>query len=180
MIYIGTRILGGLSVIATLVVMMGVWTPPAHAQSDDNASPEDIANMIPARILSVVSGGRWEGKIEVKTGSGDSEKTEEMEARGYYRILAIRSADNTSRLYLQRIRLSDSGPVPVDTTEITTLTEMNAYITDMRPESSTGIALEPGFAAFVYLKLDPATEEPDTYELFVDDFGDWDFALATN
>jgi len=57
---------------------------------------------------------------------------------------------------------------------------MNAYITDMRPENSTGIAQGPGFAAFIYLKLDPAVEEPDTYELFVDDLGDLSFMPATN
>ena len=57
---------------------------------------------------------------------------------------------------------------------------MQAYITDMRPESSSGVADRQGFAAFVYLKLDPASAEPDTYELYVDEFGDAVFAPATN
>ncbi len=121
---------------------------------------------MPAQVLSVVSGGYWAGSEEAQ--------------RGYYRLVAIRSADNTSRLYLQRIQLAESGPALVDSVEIEAMTDMRAYITDMRPENSTGMAERPGFAAFVYLKLDPAAGEPDTYELFVDDFGDIAFTPASN
>lgn len=137
---------------------------PIHIATALAAEPLEIAQALPARVLSVVSGGYWE----------DSDQ------RGYYRAIAVRSADNTSRLYLQRIQLADSGPSLVDTNEIESMTEMKAYITDMRPETSTGIAQRPGFAVFVYLKLDPTAGEPDTYELFVDDFGDIAFTPASN
>lgn len=151
----------------------------AQAQTDAAADPGQIAGTMSTRILSVVSGGYWEGEIETKSTDGDT-TTDPVAARGFYRVAALRSMDNTSRLYLQRIRLTDGGPDMVDSVEIEALTEMNAYITDIRPESSTGIAERPGFAAFIYLKIDPKAKEPDTYELFVDEFGDAAFAPATN
>ncbi|MCR9139529.1 MAG: hypothetical protein NXI27_26250 [Alphaproteobacteria bacterium] len=151
-----------------------------QAQSDAPMEPAQIAGSLSTRILSAVSGGYWEAEIEPKSAEGETAKADPVAARGYYRIAALRSMDNTSRLYLQRIRLTDDGPDMVDSVEIQALTEMKAYITDMRPESSTGIAERPGFAAFIYLKLDPKAREPDTYELFVDEFGDAAFAPATN
>lgn len=151
----------------------------AQAQTDTETDPGQIAGSMSTRVLSVVSGGYWEGEIETKSADGEA-ATDPVAARGFYRIAALRSMDNTSRLYLQRIRLTDGGPDLVDSVEIEALTEMNAYVTDIRPESSTGIAERPGFAAFIYLKIDPKAKEPDTYELFVDEFGDAAFAPATN
>ncbi|MEX3008832.1 hypothetical protein [Hoeflea sp. TYP-13] len=152
-------------------------------------APAVIADTTPTRVLSVVSGGFWETTAEEKEqAEGEAKETDteakkpaaEQNNRGYYRSLAIRSEDNTSRLYLQRIWLSPDGPMLLDTREIEALTEMKAYITDMRPENSTGIAKQPGFVTFVYLKGDPAAGEPDTWELYVDEFGDTAFTPASN
>jgi hypothetical protein len=170
------------SVAVALMAIAPMTIVPSHAQTDSAGGSATIADLVSARVLSVVSGGYWEGQIEPEAApeADESAKPEPIAARGYYRIVAVRSKDNTSRLFLQRIRLADGGPDLVDTSEITALTDMKAYITDMRPESSTGQADRPGFAAFVYLKLDPAAVEPDTFELFVDDFGDVAFTPATN
>lgn len=162
-----------------LVMGLTAGISVAQAQADAETDPGQIAGAMSTRVLSVVSGGYWEGEIETKSADGET-ATDPVAARGFYRIAALRSMDNTSRLYLQRIRLTDEGPDMVDSVEIEALTEMDAYITDIRPESSTGIAERPGFAAFIYLKIDPKAKEPDTYELFVDEFGDAAFAPATN
>ena len=143
--------------------------PAVHAQAEAISTLEGIAGSMPARVLSVVSGGFWQAPID-----GD------QAARGYYRIIALRSEDNTSRLYLQRIRMSEGGPVLVDSVEVAELTALRAYITDMRPEDSTGQAAQPGFGAFIYLKRDPAVVEPQTFELFVNDFGALSFEPAAN
>lgn len=148
---------------------------PLVAQTDDATA--EIAAALSPRVLFAVSGGFWqEENVSV---SDASEQAGDEPVRGYFRAIAIRSEDNTSRLYLQRIRLGEDGPMIVDSTAVEAVTEMGVYITDMHPESSSGVA-SPGFAAFVYLKDDPATAEPDTYELFVDDFGDVTFAPASN
>lgn len=170
------------NMISVIGLAVGLTAGAAIAQAQTNAEmqPAEIAEAISTRVLSAVSGGYWEAEIEPKQAEGDATKADPIAARGYYRIAALRSKDNTSRLYLQRIWLATDGPTLVDSVEVTALTDMKAYITDMRPESSTGIAERPGFAAFIYLKLDPAAAEPDTYELFIDEFGDAAFSPATN
>ncbi|MCY6380887.1 hypothetical protein [Hoeflea prorocentri] len=144
-------------------------------------TPQTEAEITPVRVLAVVSGGFWQEDVETTNEADDSEtETAKEMRRGYFRSIAFRSEDNTSRLYLQRIWLSPDGPTVVDTKEIEALTELNAYITDMRPENSTGVASQPGFVTFIYLKQDPAATEPDTWELYVDEFGDMAFTPATN
>ncbi|MCP4314590.1 MAG: hypothetical protein GY789_00775 [Hyphomicrobiales bacterium] len=185
-------------VAAVLFAAFVVFATAAPVMASDD--PAVMADTTPTRVLSVVSGGFWETTVEkpeageknadagteaTETKETDSETAELKETvkqtiRGYYRSIAIRSSDNTSRLFLQRIWLSEDGPTLLDTREIKTLTEMQAYITDMRPENSTGIAKQHGFVTFVYLKKDPAAEEPDTWELYVDQFGDTAFTPATN
>ena len=162
--------------LAALVAFAAV---PAVASD----APDVMATTTPARVLAAVSGGFWSDEVDAAEASDAGAKSEESaktSRRGYYRSIAVRSQDNTSRLFLQRIRLTEDGPELLDTREINELTEMKAYITDMRPEDSTGIAKLPGFVTFVYLKRDPSTAEPDTWELFVDEFGDLAFTPATN
>lgn len=125
-----------------------------------------VAEMSP-RILFTISGGAWQGD--------DGE-----EEAGYYRAVVWRAQDNTSRLYLQQIVLSDEGPQIIETSEIPEITELGAYVTDMRPENSRGTPSAEGFAAFIYLKRDPAVAEPEMWELFVDEFGEIRIDGASN
>ncbi|WP_136661073.1 hypothetical protein [Nitratireductor sp. XY-223] len=167
------------SAIGLFAALLAATASPVVASE----APEVMATTTPARVLAVVSGGFWSDQVSAEENSDSestAENTEKQNRRGYYRSIAVRSQDNTSRLFLQRIWLSEDGPTLLDTREIVALSEMKAYITDMRPEDSTGIAKLPGFVTFVYLKRDPSTAEPDTWELFVDEFGDVAFTPATN
>lgn len=163
------------------------------------AAAQEIAGGIDAvseRVLFVTSGGAWQASGESEaastkasgdesTGAPASEEgtPEPAEAaapqaeRGFYRLVVIRSTDNTSRVYLQQIGLADDGPQLVATTEIDEINALNAYVTDVGREESAG---QPGFSAFVFLKTDPALAEPDTWTIFVDEFGDLAVERATN
>ena len=130
-------------------------TPHAIAQTLDTALA------LPDRLLFTISGGYW-----TKNAEEDGNQTQE---RGYYRLSAFRDLDNTSVLFLQKIALTDDGPKEDFTIEIEEMADLNAYITDMRPENSTGSVSGTGFAAYIYLKMDPKDVEPETYSLYIDD-----------
>lgn len=155
--------LGARTALLSLIFACG---PATIANADENARA--AADALSPRVVAVVSGGRWESSAD-----GDAGK-------GYYRAVAVRSGDNTSRLYLQKLGLSEGSPSVLDTKEVQELTDMGAYITDMRPENSTGVSANAGFVTYVYLKEDPSITEPDTWELFVDEFGDHEFLPASN
>ncbi|MBW8640332.1 hypothetical protein K1W69_24285 [Hoeflea sp. WL0058] len=151
---------------AALLSLFLASGPATIAIAQENA--REAADALSPKVVAVVSGGRWESSADGDAGSG------------YYRAVAVRSQDNTSRLYLQKLGLSDGSPTVLDTREIQELTDMSAYITDMRPENSTGVSENAGFVTYVYLKEDPSITEPDTWELFVDEFGDHEFLPASN
>jgi hypothetical protein len=145
--------------------------------------PSDLAEGLSPRLLFVVSGGFWqtnEAAGETTEGEAEAPADAEPDQRGFYRALAIRSEDNSSRLYLQRIALTENGPELLDSTEITEVTERSGYITDIRPENSAGVSASQGFAAFIYIKDTPDAPEPDMLELFVDEFGELTLNGASN
>jgi len=137
---------------------------------------KEAALAVPVEVLAIVSGGLWQGNKE----EGGEEKKDESDGRGYYRAIAVRSPDNTSRLYFQKIDLSSGKPVIRETVTVEELETMKSYITDMRPENSTGVTDTEGFAAYVYLKENPRALEPDTWELYIDEFGEHEFVPASN
>lgn len=172
------------------------WTTPSHAQDADTAIT-DLSD----RLLFVVSGGSWEkvpetaveadpneeqtaedasGEKPDEAASQDTADTEEGEpivsTRGYYRLAAFRAEDNTSRVYLQQMELTDAGPAVEMTTEIEELNASPSYVTNIVQEN-TG---QPGFSAFIYAKSDPSLPEPDTWTVFVDEFGELTIEKATN
>lgn len=100
--------------------------------------------------------------------------------KGYYRIVAVRAEDNHSLFYLQQMMLGENGPEVVLTMDIAELNDLNGYVTDIRPEDSSGSAGQPGFAAYVYLKPDLKTVEPETWSVLVDDLGDISVSRADN
>jgi hypothetical protein len=164
----------------------GLWAAvPAGAD-------EAVIEALSPRILFSISGGYWETLPETEqtdTDEADADEAapaspdaaaDEPSERGYYRAVAYRSEDNSSRLYLQKIGLSDGAPVVLETDEIEEIASEPAFITDLRPENSTGISATTGFAAFIYLKRDPADAQPENWELFVDEFGELTVNEATN
>lgn len=162
------------------LILAGLFVCAPAASMAQNA--EEIAEALPERVLFVTSGGFWQdaGDAAGQEAAADGEtQTNEAEdpgagdmRRGYYRLIVVRGEDNRSLVELQRIELAADGPTLDLSVGLEEINQIGAYVTDVRPENSTGTASEPGFAAFVYLKTDPSVSEPDTWTVFVDEFGD--------
>ncbi|OCW56685.1 hypothetical protein [Hoeflea olei] len=173
--------------LALLALLALAPAGAAQAQSDGDT----LAGALSPRVLFVTSGGSWEGTAD---DAGDADKADAADAtkpsdpaaeaapapRGYYRLIAIRGADNTSDLQLQQIALTPDGPELVMTTAVEEINALGAYVTDIRPEDSTGTASAPGFAAYIYLKTDPGVAEPETWSLYVDEFGEMQVERSSN
>lgn len=179
--------------LAAAAIALGLTAAPA-------ASQDAIAASLSERVLFVTSGGYWEessepeepaetaggasadngedgGQTSAEDGSdspADAAAAEDAPAlvRGYYRLIAIRGQDNRSQLELQQIALTPEGPLLAMSIGVEEINALGAYITDIRPENSTGRSSGPGFAAFIYLKTAPEVVEPETWALFIDEFGD--------
>lgn len=156
-----------------------------------------LADTLPSRVLFVVSGGFWAETLPdpEEMAPSDAPATEKTEGdanqssaspdqrtpqRGYYRLIAIRGEDNRSLVFLQRLALGPEGPDLVLSIAVEEINGLGAYVTDIRPENSTGAASQAGFAAFIYLKTDTAVVEPETWAVFVDEFGDVVVEKSTN
>lgn len=141
---------------------------PALPASGLAQEAAELAGGLSPRILFVTSGGYWE-------------KAEEgAQQRGYYRLIAIRGEDNRSLLELQHIALTPDGPQLLTSAGIEEINSLGAYITDIRPEDSTGAATQQGFGAYVYLKTDPKVVEPETWVVYIDDVGDIQVERSSN
>lgn len=185
--------LSPLKSLAAAAIAMGLAAASA-------ASQDAVTENLSERVLFVTSGGYWEeiaesdgpaekagaesadngedgGQTSPEDGSdspADASAAEDAPAlvRGYYRLIAIRGQDNRSQLELQQIALTPEGPRLAMSIGVEEINALGAYITDLRPENSTGRSSGPGFAAFIYLKTAPEVVEPETWALFVDEFGD--------
>jgi len=134
-----------------------------------------LADTVSPRILFLTSGGYWEKPDEASEASTESVDGGEASTgaqRGYYRLIAIRGEDNRSQLQLQQIALTPDGPEIATSVGIEEINGLGGYITDIRPEDSTGAASKKGFGAYIYLKADPSVAEPETWALYIDEFGD--------
>ncbi len=179
---------------ALLLILAGslITAGPSRAQDADTE-----ITAISGRLLFVVSGGYWEeaavaaetaapeadGEAATEEKPAEGEPAVEAEAqaappakRGYYRLVALRAEDNTSRVYLQQMRLADTGPQVEMTTDIEEISSQSLYVTNIVQE----IGSAAGFSAFVYAKPDPKLPEPDTWTVFVDEFGELSVEKATN
>lgn len=150
---------------------------------------EDI---LPASILFATSTGYWEDDgnslpVEraptttqsVGTPNVSKENAKQEQRHGYYKLFAVRQPDKTSKVFLQQIAQSDAGPAIISTVELQEISDLKPYVTDIRPENSSGLIKEPGLFATVYLKPDPAAE-PDGWTVLIDEFGDITVEKATN
>jgi len=143
---------------------------------------------LPVTATFVVSTGFWEevggepsGKTEAKSTTGtDDTAAEATTRRGYYKLVAIRQPDRTAKVYLQQIALDETGPQVVESVELEEFTAIKPYVTDIRPEDSTGISRQPGLFATVYLKTDPVATEPESWTVLIDEFGEIKIEKATN
>lgn len=166
-----------------LTGLMAALASQGQAQEPATALAETLA----PRVLFVTSGGYWEDASEPAPdetapaaegaeAAPDANATAPSDAapisRGYYRLVAIRGEDNKSQVQLQQIALTPAGPELALSVAIDEINSLGGYVTDIRPEDSTGASSTPGFAAYVYLKMDPAVVEPDTWAVYIDEFGD--------
>jgi len=152
------------------------------------ALAEDI-DQLPVTATFVISGGSWEGDAEPSASAppvsptpapAPAGATAPAPRRGYYKLIAIRQPDRTAKVYLQQILASDAGPEVLESVELEEFSAIRPYVTDIRPEDSTGISRQPGFFATVYLKTDPAAVEPEGWTVLIDEFGEIRVERATN
>lgn len=161
------------------------------------AAHADDIDQLPVTATFVISGGFWEGDVgEIESapdvaGNGTAtpaptqptapqvgEKTETQ--RGYYKLIAIRQPDRTAKIYLQQILSAESGPKVLESVELEEFSAIKAYVTDIRPEDSTGVSRQPGLFATVYLKTGPQQMEPEGWTVLIDEFGDIRVERETN
>ncbi|MEZ2130342.1 MULTISPECIES: hypothetical protein [unclassified Sinorhizobium] len=143
---------------------------------------------LPSAITFATSTGYWEDngntpaveRAPQAQGTTNSNATPAQKARhGYYKLFAVRQPDRTAKVYLQQIIQADSGPEILSTIELEELSALKPYVTDIRPENSTGIIREPGLFATVYLKTKPDAES-EGWTVLIDEFGDITIEKSSN
>lgn len=128
---------------------------------------------VPVEAIFVTSSGFWEE-------TPADAPADAQPRRGYYKLVALRQPDRTAKVHLQQIAVSDAGLEVVESIELEELSALRPYVTDIRPESSTGVTAQPGLFATVFLKTDPAQREPETWTVLIDDLGEIRVERATN
>ncbi len=162
--------------LATALTLLFLAGAPAWAEGEPPVSET---------ITFVVSTGFWEEPLEdagedaANQETADAAKPAEMR-RGYYKLIAVRQPDGTAEVHLQQIEATAAGPKIASSTVLEEFSVMKPYVTDIRPENSTGITTQPGLFATVYLKTDPKAAEPESWTVLIDDLGDIKIERATN
>ncbi len=165
----------GLTACALLIAAI-----PVTAHAADAADP-----ILPASITFATSTGYWAddgdapavtrppatGTPNAPAAAAATPTAPSQPRHGYYKLFAVRQADRTAKVYLQQIAQTGAGPEIVSTVEVQELNDLNPYVTDIRPENSTGRLNEPGLFAMVYLKTDP-DGDADSWTVIIDEFGD--------
>lgn len=123
---------------------------------------------VPVETIFATSSGFWE------------ETAETPPRRGYYKLVALRQPDRTAKVYLQQVAVTDAGLELVESIELEELTALKPYVSDIRPESSSGVTTQPGLFATVFLRTDPAQREPESWTVLIDDLGEIRVERATN
>ena len=161
---------------AALAFLLLAGTPATAAEGD---SP------VVETITFVVSTGFWEEPVE--DGNAEAAKPETAGAteqavmrRGYYKLIAVRQPDGTAEVHLQQIEATAAGPKIASSTVLEEFSAMKPYVTDIRPENSSGVTTQPGLFATVYLKTDPKVTEPESWTVLIDDLGEIKVERATN
>lgn len=147
-----------------------VFLPAAFLPAAECASAQEAALPAPD-VTFVISSGFWE-----QPGDGTSVPAE----RGYYKLIALRQPDGTAHIHLQQIAQTPQGPRVLTSAELEEFSELKAFVTDIRPESSSGVTTQPGLFATIYLKTDPTASEAESWTVLIDDLGDIRVERATN
>lgn len=149
--------------------------------SSAGAKAQD-ANIVPPEATFVTSTGYWEESGEPLSSLDPNAAAEKPgdARRGYYKLIALRQADGTAQIHLQQVEATPAGPVVISSAELEEFSALKAYVTDIRPETSTGVTAQPGMFATVYLKTDPSVREPESWTVLIDDLGDIKIERASN
>jgi len=166
-------------VLMTSLLLVG-WSIAAVAAPAQDA-------VLPASVIFATSTGYWEddgNSPAVERAPTAAENVANPEGKGtqrhgYYKLFAVRQPDRTSKVYLQQIAQTETGPAIVSTIELQEISDLKPYVTDIRPENSSGMIKEPGLFATIYLKTDPAADS-DGWTVLIDEFGDITVEKATN
>ncbi|WP_431321998.1 hypothetical protein [Rhizobium sp. YTU87027] len=143
--------------------------------------------ILPASIIFATSTGYWEDDgtapaVQRAPSAPQAAPAAAAPAKprhGYYKLFAVRQVDRTAKIYLQQIEQGDAEPSIASTVELRELNELKPYVTDIRPENSSGMLKEPGLFAMVYLKTDPDVES-ETWTVVIDEFGEVTVGKASN
>ncbi|MDP9808545.1 hypothetical protein J2W42_001387 [Rhizobium tibeticum] len=143
--------------------------------------------VLPASIIFATSTGYWEDDgttpgVQRAPSAAQTATPAAAPAKprhGYYKLFAVRQADRTAKIYLQQIEQGDGGPAIASTVELQELNDLRPYVTDIRPENSSGMLKEPGLFAMIYLKTDPDVES-ETWTVVIDEFGEVTVGKASN
>jgi hypothetical protein len=165
---------------AFCALLLAAFTVCARTAAADDS-------ILPASIIFATSTGYWEDDgttPAVQRAPSEPQPTASAIApskprHGYYKLFAVRQSDRTAKIYLQQIEQSDSGPSIASTVELQELNDLKPYVTDIRPENSSGMLKEPGLFAMVYLKTDPDGES-ETWTVVIDEFGEVTVGKASN
>jgi hypothetical protein len=153
-----------------------------HAQTTPTSPIEDL----PVAAIFVASSGLWEDEpapAAAATTTATSEAAPPAAApprRGYYKVVAMRQNDGTARIFLQQIAYTPNGPDLIQTVELEEFSKFKAYVTDIRPESSSGNGNVPGLFVTVHLKTDPMSTETEAWTVLIDELGDMKIEKASN
>ncbi|WP_149738160.1 hypothetical protein [Rhizobium sp. RU20A] len=151
--------------LSALLVSAFLALPPTDAAAEDAGLPAP-------EVTFVISTGFWQ------------EPQDDAQAvpiqRGYYKLIALRQPDGTAQIHLQQIASTPEGPRVLTSAELEEFSDLRAYVTDIRPDSSSGVSSQPGLFATVYLKTDPAAPETESWTVLIDDLGDVRVERATN
>ncbi len=145
----------------------------AHAQTQGPG-----IDALPVSTIFVASSGMWEQDANAQDENKSARSAEPT--RGYYKVIAMRQTDGTAKIYLQQIAYTANGPSLVETVELEEFTQMKAYVTDIRPESSTGASDVPGLFVTVHLKTNPTQKDADAWTVLIDELGDMKIEKASN
>ncbi len=159
-----------LNAALTVLLLSGA---PAFAEGE---SPVSEA------ITFVVSTGFWEeADGDTAPATSDTAAAEKpAPRRGYYKLIAVRQKDGTAQIHLQQIEVTADGPKIVSSTVLEEFSVLKPYVTDIRPENSSGVTTQPGLFATVHLKTDPKATEPESWTVLIDDLGEIKIERATN
>ncbi|MDX0431405.1 hypothetical protein GOL30_19450 [Sinorhizobium medicae] len=162
-----------------LLIVLCLTLPASGLSAQEN-------DLLPQNVIFVTSTGFWEESGGALQRDADSNQDAGEKSaipggqRGYYKLIALRQSDGTAQIHLQQIASSPTGPEVVSSAELEEFTALKPYVTDIRPETSTGITPQPGMFATVYLKTDPGATEPESWTVLIDELGDIKIERATN